>query len=87
MYQVSKVAYVDFLHHPTFPREATRGDFFAVWPRVFLAAVESNFILFPLSSELSRRIDHYIRTWDKDTPRCYRYEPIQPQSIALLERS
>src|SRR5262245_53539705 len=28
LYQVSIVVYVDFLHHPTFPREATRGDFF-----------------------------------------------------------
>src|SRR5262245_28730207 len=28
LYQVSIVVYVDFLHHPTFPRGATRGDFF-----------------------------------------------------------
>jgi hypothetical protein len=23
----------DFLHHPTFPREATRGDFFSLMPQ------------------------------------------------------
>ena len=30
LYDGSIVARLDFLHHPTFPREATRGDFFAV---------------------------------------------------------
>jgi hypothetical protein len=34
LYQVSIVVYVDFLHHPTFPREATRGDFFCLLAHV-----------------------------------------------------
>src|SRR5499426_1235497 len=34
LYQVSIVVYVDFLHHPTFPREATRGDFFCPFGHV-----------------------------------------------------
>src|SRR5262245_30872866 len=34
LYQVSIVVYVDFLHHPTFPRGATRGDFFCCFATV-----------------------------------------------------
>jgi len=37
LYRCLIVAYVDFLHHPTFPREATRGDFFAVWRTLLMS--------------------------------------------------
>ena len=40
--------YVEFLHHPTFPREATCGDFFAVWCTLYQNSEERHWKIFSI---------------------------------------